>query len=616
MQYQRTYLDKCATIVEGSKLNTGFNPVSDIVYGRNRSRLLLHFDHEKIGRMVADKTFADVSMLKHTLKMTNASSLDISELHKTYSSQIDGLEKKRASSFDLLLFLVPKDWDAGRGFNYSEEFGGKPLIGKESLVSYDGATWYQPKNEKRWDVYKPFRKTVDGQLSFFIRADIDKVGQEGGVVTFTYSCCCNGVFVNKNLKFKSITNTTDNPFSIGKPIYFSKSGLVCSDEAEILKYGEYAKVQVEFKRNESGFDWKYAFRCEYEIDGITYKSNPYVITVCSGKCNTPYSESGNGVYSTKSIEEQMQLYYNGEESLIVGTQHFDVGYEDLSIDITDTFNKFISGELENHGLCLAFFPSFEAVESEEENYVGFFTNRTNSFFEPYVETIYKDSVADDRSDFVLGRDNRLYLYANIGGKLENLDNLPTCSIDGIDYEVKQGGKGMYYVDVKLPETAFTSPTMIYDTWGGIMYHGSDLTPVEFEFTAKPARSFFNIGSAVEEGQDFTPTTYGISDNERIKRGDVRKVCFTFKKDYARDVALRVDAVEVRLYVMDGTAQVEVMPYIETERTSSDVYIMIDTSILLPSVYHMDVRVRHGMEMIEHHNILSFEIAGEEDNTHA
>jgi hypothetical protein len=253
------------------------------------------------------------------------------------------------------------------------------------------------------------------------------------------------------------------------------------------------------------------------------------------------------------------------------------------------------------------------MECSVENYAGFFTNRTNSFFEPYVETIYTDSVSDDRDNFVLGKENRLYLYSNIGGKLENLDNMPTCTVNGEELEVKQGGKGMYYVSLTLQETAFASPTMLYDMWDGITYHGVDFKPVELDFTAKPASSFFNIGSSVEEAQKFTVTAYGISDSEKIKRGDIRKVGFIFKKDYTKNVALRIDYVEARMYVKDGTAQVEVMPYIRTERTATDTYIMIDTSTMLPGIYHMDVKAAHGMEMIEHRNILSFEIMGEENN---
>ena len=93
MYYQRTYFDKCATIVKGSEVNTGLNPVADLIWGKNNSRVLVYFDHHKIKSMVEDKVYPDITKLKHRLKITNAGSLDMSELHKIYASQIDESKK-------------------------------------------------------------------------------------------------------------------------------------------------------------------------------------------------------------------------------------------------------------------------------------------------------------------------------------------------------------------------------------------------------------------------------------------------------------------------------------------------------------------------------------------
>lgn len=619
MLYNRTYLDKCATIVKGSKLNTGFNPVADLVYGRNNSRTLIYFNHEKIKKMVDDKVFPDLNKLKHTLHITNAGSLDFSELHKVYGSQIDGAEKKRATSFDLIFFLVPEDWDNGKGFDYTKDcittdFYDANSFEYDKYISEDGVNWYKPVNGKLWKDEPEFQKTTDGQLSFFIKSDKFNVNKEGDIVTFTYCCCCNGGFANKNLTFKSLSNSSDYPIEIGTPIFFSKSGQICHTEEDMLKYAQYAKVIVKTPHNDTNRNMKYAFGCEYEIDGKIYKSNPYILSEVNPNDYKPVGD--NGIYSTKTIEEQLSLYNAGKESVIIGKQHFDIGCENIEIDITDVFNKFITGEIENHGICIAFSPEFEYQESNVENYIGLLTNRTNSFFEPYVESVYLDSIKDDRQNFVLGRLNRLYLYANIGGDLVNLDQIPTCSVDGIEYEVKQASKGIYYIEITLPQNAFSAPTMLYDKWDGIVYHGEGLSPVEMEFTTRPSSSFFQLGYQMPEKGAFTPTVYGINDSEQIKRGDLRKICFLFKKDYAKNTGVLIDDVEVRLYVMDGTAQITVIPYVKTNRAFSDTYIMIDTSILIPNTYYMDVRVKYGMEMIEHHDVLHFTIVNEENNRFA
>lgn len=619
MLYYRTYLDKCATIVAGSKLNTGFNPVSELVYGRNISRFLLYFDESKIKSLVDNKVLPDLGNLRHTLKIKNASSLDFSQLHKVYGSQIDGSEKKRATSFDLIFFLIPEQWDNGKGFDYTmncftTDFYDKTTFEIDKYISTDGVTWYKPLNGKTWCDNPDFVRSVDDLVTFLIKSNKNVVSNNGDEVIFTYSCNCDGLFVNSNIKFKSLNTSSFYDIQLGEPIYFSKSGKICNSESDILRYAKYAQVKATFPQNDAFSS--YEFICEYTINDRTYKSNPFVIRSMPLDDISVVPVKSDGIYSTDTLDNQFRLFNNGEDSIIIAKQHFDVGCEDINVDITDTFNKFISGELQNYGIGIAFAPNFEWEGGCVENYVGLLTNRTNSFFEPYVETIYLDSIKDDRQNFVLGRLNRLYLYSNIGGDLVNLDQLPTCSINGVGYEVKQASRGIYYIEIKLPSDAFSAPTMLYDTWDNIIYNGEQLSPVEMEFTTRPASSFFKLGSQMPEVGSFTPTVYGINDSEQIKRGDLRKVCFIFKKDYAKNTAVLIDDVEARLYVMDGTAQVDVIPYLKTNRAFSDTYIMIDTSMLIPNTYYMDVRVKYGMEMIEHHDILHFTIVNEENNKYA
>ena len=556
MFYNRTYFEKCATIVEGSRLNTGFNPVSDLVYGRNTSRTLIYFNHGKIKKMVEDKLFPDMSKLRHRLKMTNAGSLDMSELHKVYGSQIDGGEKKRATSFDLIFFLIPKDWDNGKGFDYTKDYFNVDFYDKKSYeignyISEDGVNWYKPVNGKKWKDEVEYQVTNDEQMTFYIKSDRKTISPEGGRVTFTYMCCCNDNWGNTKLRFNVIGNSLDYPVVIGSPIYYSASGQICHTDAEIMKYGKYVKVTVDFPKNDTGVDKKYSFRLESDkripaegvsyyigasqslrmtpelfstmekftpsdgkmpgeantsygdyiwfaipkeielinitsggmlvtlypevqtitVGGVTYNcyrslrqldvahwdllitpraivgtkrsddtiftgkkyaSNPYRI-LQYGKEQYDIPVCDEGVYSTKTLDEQLNLYERGLESIVIGKQHFDIGCENIDIDITKTFNKFITGELENRGIGIAFAPTFEYMTSNVENYVGLLTNRTNSFFEPYVETIYEDSIIDDRNNFILGKTNKLYLYSNIGGDMVNLDKIPTCKIGDTEY---------------------------------------------------------------------------------------------------------------------------------------------------------------------------------------
>ena len=617
MLYQRTYLDKCATIVKGSKINTGLNPVSDLLWGKNNSRLLIYFDHNKIKSLVDDKTYPDLSKLHHRLKMTNAGSIDMSELHKIYGSQIDGSSKRRASSFDLIFFLLPQLWDNGKGFDYTKNYLNSDYYDKNSYdyelyKLEEGANWFEARRGYKWKQETNFVKTKDSSLNFAIKCGKNYISKDGETIVFTYYCESNNVYNNVGLIFKQINASINNPAAIGTPIYYSKNNQICYTDEQKREHCSYVQVPVTFKPNELDSIRKFKFKLELTVDGKVYKSNPFVLTQL-GKQNVSYPITDDGVYSTKTLETELSKFENGLDSIVIGKQHFDIGSENIDIDITDTFNKFIDGTLDNCGIGIAFAPTIEYSDSNYENYVGILTNKTNSFFEPFVETTYDDVIADDRANFILGKDNRLYLYATIGGNLENLDVLPTCSVEGTEYEVKQASKGTYYINIKLPYNAYTAPTMLYDVWDGLVYHGENLSPVELEFTTKPANTFFNIGTALPDKLNITPTVYGISDNEVIKRGDIRKLNVLCKTNYTKNVAEIVDNIEMRVYVMDGSAQLDVIPYIKMDRSLSETYTLIDTSLLIPSTYYVDVKIYSGMELKIFHDILHFKVVDDANN---
>ena len=617
MFYQRTYLDKCATIVKGSRINTGLNPVSDLLWGKNNSRLLVHFGHNRIKSLVEDKTYPDISKLHHRLKMTNAGSIDMSELHKIYGSQIDGSSKRRASSFDLIFFLIPEMWDNGKGFDYTKnhlnsEYYDKNSYDYELYRQEEGANWFEARRGYNWKEEPMSAKTSDSVFDFNISTSKNHISYTGDTVIFTYYCTSNNIYNNTDLTFKQINPQINNPAMIGTPVYFSKKGQICHTDEQKRTYCSYIQIPVTFKENELDSMRKFKFRTELTVDGKTYRSNPFALTQL-GKNDTDNPIADDGIYSTKTLEEELSKFEQGKDSIIVARQHFDIGNENIDVDITDTFNAFINGEKQNHGIGIAFSPKQEYSDSVYENYIGILTNNTNSFFEPYVETTYDDTIEDDRANFILGKENRLYLYSTIGGNLENLDKLPTCSVEGTQYDVKQASKGIYYIDIRLPFNAFTAPTMLYDVWDGLMYNGEELKAVELEFTTKQPGSYFNIGTALPDKLDITPTAYGISDNETIKRGDIRKLNVLCRTNYTKNVAEIVDNVEIRMYVMDGTAQLEVIPYMKMDRTFSETFSLIDTSLLIPNTYYVDVRINSGIELKIYHDILHFRIVDDANN---
>ena len=545
----KTYISKFNTIISGSKINTGLNPIAELVYGHDTvvSRILMYFDHNKVKELMNNGTMVDMSKMKHTLHITNAGSIDFTQLHQKETSSINFNTKIRATSFDIIFFLIPKPWDRGKGFDYSRnyfnyDFYSNTVIDATRLTSEDGCNWFQRMNGLPWDNGE--KDELDDEVR-------DKI-------------------VDEYLLEHDVESIED---------------LTKEEKLELYALLEEAKEP------------KYA----------------------------------PGIFTNDKLSKEYDKFSAGEESIVIARQHFDVGNENLNIDITDIFNKFLDGELENYGIGMAFSPMLEASESEYENYIGFLTDKTNTFFEPFVETRYEDMVSDDRSNFVLGKRNRLYLYCTIGDHLEDLSLNPTVTIRNGDGEIirdasrremtlimsKRQSKGIYYIDLKLSRHDFEPDTMLYDTWTNIQYQGTALEDVELDFVVKQSANYFNIGNSISTTDiTFNPVIYGIKEKEQIKRGDIRKLVIQAKPSYTNNTAQLLDTMDIRLYVKDGTREIDVIEWDTVNKAFLENYYMVDTNILIPQRYFVDIRIKYGMNSIIHHDVLSFDIVDDLNNKYA
>lgn len=497
---ERTYLSKFNTIIKGKKYNTGLNPIAELCYGLSTTRILCYFDIDNISHLIKNGIMPDRSKMKHILRITNAGSIDFTQLHNKETSTIHDCNRHRATSFDIIFFLIPKTWDRGKGFDYStSSFNIDFYSGKQTdpdrLISTDGCNWYQARNGVKWDE--------------------------------------EGVYSNET---------------------FSK---------------------------------------EYDKFGTIAGS-----------------------------------------SIIIGRQHFDIGNENISLDVTNVINQMIDGEIENNGIGIAFSPQLERTgentgfaKSTTEEYVGFLTDKTNTFFEPFIETVYNDYISDDRSNFVLNKNNKLYLYCSMGGTLTNLDKRPTVTIKNSNEEVitdksgklceniesKQYSNGVYYIELNLPKEKYEADTMFYDTWNNIVYQGTEFDAVELDFTTKNPRSYFNIGSSITESQNFTPSLSGIKANEKIKRGDIRKLVIVAKVDYKKADSALIDGMQWRLYTKDGERELDIIPFENVNKTNTENYVLVNTNMLIPQNYYVDIKVNYGMQTIIHHDSLHFKIVDDLNN---
>ena len=502
------FLDKTNTITAGSLWNTGLNPILEINYGKEVSRGLIHFDVNEIGALISDGTFSDPSKLICTLKMTNCASVDElpydKEIHHRASEPVE-----RATSFDLILYKLPQEWDAGKGFDYSSDFWVRDNHSRAYVKM--PSNWYYAESARVWKV------------------DSDKVqpGETGKI----------------NL-------------DANHPSYF-------------------------YMQDEEG-KWE-------RIDLI------------------------GGVYSFEELVEEYDKYLSGDtDSIVVGTQHFDFGAENLEIDVT----KYVMDCLEsgkNYGLMLAYLPHLERTTTTVQQYVSFFTDLTNTFFHPYVECKYCDAIADDRQNFCLGRKNRLYFYAGVEGNPVSLDEGITCTIDGKVYEVKQATKGAYYVELTPDPCDFEAETIHYDVWSNLSLNGEPITDIEQEFVVNPMSNFFSVGSKSAMPDRTVPQVSGIDDAEDLERGEVREVVVDFRKEYSTNRKQLLDDAEWRLYVKDANRELDVIEYQPVERAFLNNFFIINTMDLIPNDYFVDIRVMNGRETRYYKKVLRFRVVSNVTN---
>lgn len=500
------WLDKTNTIYRRSELNCGLNPVIKLNYGRTVSRGLLHFNIDEIKKLFDDKTVVDPEKVSFKLRMTNCMSVDGIPFENELLNK-KPYRTRRPSSFDLVLYELPYDFDAGRGYMYESDY----YVERDHSYIKAPSNWFFPKYGKVWP---------------------------------------------------------------------------CDEEKLEPKDPEFVVT-----------DWdKYYSMIEWD------------------KAITFYNLSG-GIYSNDDINSAITSYESGESSFVVSMQHFEYGYENLDMDITDYVMSLINGEKENHGLCLSFTPFFEETRTRDNWHIAFFTDHTDMFFHPYIEMKYDEAIMDDRQSFYIGKENRLYFYSYMGGIPTNLDELPVCQIDGVEYEVKQATKGVYFASVTLDKSKVDGNTILYDTWSNIKINGNNLGEMENEFVAQPYNAYYTLGSNIEYTDDIVPSITGIFDSENLSRGEVRAVIVDFRKKYTTDKRLLVDNAEYRIYTLDGTNEIDVFEYQPIQKSFLNNFFMVYTSDMVAGVYHVDIRIKRSENTQYFKDILSFKVVNNVTNRH-
>ena len=243
--------------------------------------------------------------------------------------------------------------------------------------------------------------------------------------------------------------------------------------------------------------------------------------------------------------------------------------------------------------------------------MGLFTRHTQTFFEPFIETHYNDHIVDDRVDFYLNKNNRLYLYVNVDGKMTNLDELPTCSIQNINLPsnlvVKQQTKGVYYVELFASDQIFDSYVEYKDIWSNIKIKGVNRPDIRLKFVPKEDNDYYQLGSDVSEPIRYGISVSGIKREEKINQGEDRRVNVHLRKPYTVGEHDVVTNVYYKLYIKQGANMVEILDWQPVNRLYNSNTFNINTTWLVPQVYYVDIKVERNSEINIYNEELKFTV---------
>jgi hypothetical protein len=502
MSILRSYVDKNNTIQSNSYVNTGRNPIIELNFGASDyivpnygySRLLFNLDLELLRENIVSGVISTgcTTGMTHVLQMTNTSSFD-NELLNTFMSN----ERRRATSFDLILFRIPKTsgttgnpqpWDEGVGFDYTD-------------------------------------------------SNINQNSSNGGSTPITY--------------------VDSRAFS-------------------------------------------------------TRPSNWYQTTTISG-----WSQSG--VYNNKN---EGTVNFSG--LTIVARQHFELGNENINMDMSNEINGILNGTITGvTGWGVAYLPQIENITGLTDSYsVAFFSRHTQTFYQPFLQTTYDDLVKDNRNLFLKSQENKLYLYVYQNGDYVNLDSDPVVRIEDRNGDAVAGmttlstclrTRGIYEVIVPNGFSGSPTPCQYYDIWSGLTINGQPLPNVTNQFTLQQYSAGIHIGSMSKEPDIYGFDFYGILQDEKILNSDIRKVGVTIKKAYTGQVLLQDVSAFYRVYVREGTTEVLVQDWTPINRTPNEYYFIFDMRDKIPNQYYVDIQVNTSGQKDTYKKQLTFNIVNKKQN---
>jgi hypothetical protein len=281
-----------------------------------------------------------------------------------------------------------------------------------------------------------------------------------------------------------------------------------------------------------------------------------------------------GIYNNPTASTAVTYY---------ATQHFDIGNENIEMDITPIVNNWLSGGSSNFGVAVAFRRDYELLSTDTRYVASFFTEKTNTAFKPYLEVKYNQSYVDDRLSVSNNRPCKLFLYTFSGNNSANFFSSSTVTIkNSSNVDVYTGltpvqvERGVYYVEVWM--SGASKGQQFKDIWNGVTFNpGYDQQDITQTFVVQDNYYLSNAPQV----NHYSIVTYGLENGGTVWNNESIRVYCDLRVNFSTNVPKTPYDLQYRL-IMNN--QIECIPWTSINQAVMNKcqsnYFVLETSWLL------------------------------------
>ena len=634
----RSYFKKQATLIRNSYTNSSRNPIIELSYGGTNnsattyvSRYVLNIDLDSLKSKISSNTINQNTVQSHILKVKNCISMNDGYIG------IDFISSKRASGFDLAFIKLNEEFDEGTGYDYIYN----DTQYREVELNKSSANWYNRKNPQiTWSQSGVFINDTNYIESILVLTAITSANTPNQIVDGnfgTFETNISGITSNtlnsiltsstlykysgnsslqlRNLEPTSYTfsSLTDTLFTFSTPLTISANPTahtiyyITGKILDLSSYTQpYKRVYLDLSPSLSPSITTNTIT-EYTTTSSTGSWNDlnYIFTVPSNFTgNTSYTLSVK-ISGTTGLSNNYNFFFdnfdfssrysytytaNTTNLSILKTQRFEIGNEDIEVDITNYVNGILFSGQPNNGICIAYSANTESLTSITKNVVTFFSKYTQTFFEPFLETTYNDRVNDELCCMNFDVPNDFFFVS----QSPITDILTFQIIDSNGDVILNTTTGITRLNNYNYKYTHTIDSEIYQdkeifTYKWNYTQNTKYKTLEKEFNI--SKIDLNDGTSLTYATEVFINVLGIKNNEVItKKVGLKRLIFKPKRLIETRILKNIIGdIEFRIYLNQGKNQIDVIPFTKASKVNDEYFTEIDFSWFISHDYTIEVR---------------------------